>query len=193
MPTFFETPAQFRKWLVANHATAKELVVGFYKKGSGRASMTWPESVDQALCFGWIDGVRRSLGDDAYCIRFTPRKKASNWSKVNVGRVKELTRRKLMTPAGKRAFAERRADRTGIYSFERAEPAALSPDDEKKLRANARASKFFDAQAPSYRKVALHWVVSAKREETRARRLAQLIADSAAGRRLAHLSRPRKT
>ena len=188
-PAFFQTPAAFRAWLEAHHATETELVVGYRKKGTGRPSIAWPESVDEALCFGWIDGVRRSLDPESYTIRFTPRKATSTWSAVNVARVAALTKLVRMTPAGARAFAARRADRTGIYSFERKEPAMLTPEEEKALRANRRAAAFFDAQAPWYRRTSLHWVVSAKREETRARRLSQLIADSASGRTIGPLTR----
>jgi uncharacterized protein YdeI (YjbR/CyaY-like superfamily) len=189
-PTFFATPAQFRAWLLAHHATKKELLVGFYKKGSGKPSINWPESVDEALCFGWIDGVRRSLGADAYTIRFTPRKPTSIWSAINVAKVAELTKLGKMRDAGQRAFALRTAEKTGVYSFERNQAARLTPRQEKTLRANAKAAAFFDAQPPGYRRVALHWVISAKQEETRARRLAQLIADSAAQRRIGPLTRP---
>ena len=189
-PRFFPIPADFRAWLEANHGSAKELLVGYYKKDSGRPSITWPESVDEALCYGWIDGVRRSRGDAAYTIRFTPRRSTSIWSAVNVAKVKELTRQGRMRAAGARAFAARTAERTGIYSFERKEAAKLSREETKRLRANREAAAFFEAQPPGYRATALHWVVSAKRPETRARRLAQLIADSAAGRRIGPLARP---
>ncbi len=190
-PRFFPTPADFRTWLEANHTRETELLVGYYKKGSGKPSITWPESVDEALCFGWIDGVRRSLGDEAYSIRFTPRKKTSIWSSVNVARVAALQQLGRMRPAGEAAFAARNPERTAIYSFERPF-ATLDPAEDKKLRKNVRAAKFFDAQPPSYRRPALHWVTTAKRPETRARRLEQLIADSAAGQRLAHLTSPGK-
>ena len=191
---FFATPTDFRAWLEKHHAGEDELLVGYYKKGSGRPSITWPESVDEALCFGWIDGVRRSLGEDAYTIRFTPRRARSIWSAVNVARVAELTKLGRMRPAGERAFAARTPERTGIYSFERLEAAKLTKAQEAMLRANRKAAAFFDAQPPGYRKVATHYVVSAKKEETRERRLKRLIADSAAGRRLGVLERPdRKT
>lgn len=190
-PRYFATPAQLRAWLEKNHATKKELLVGFYKKGSGRPSITWPESVDEALCFGWIDGVRRSLGEEAYTIRFTPRKTTSIWSSVNVARVATLTEQGRMKDAGHRAFAARKPHKTGVYSFERKEVATLSPIQEKRLRANRKAAAFFDAQAPWYRRTALHWVVSAKREDTRERRLAQLIADSEAQRLIGPLARGR--
>jgi uncharacterized protein YdeI (YjbR/CyaY-like superfamily) len=191
--TYFKTPADLRKWFKANHLKAEELWVGFYKRGSGQASITWPESVDEALCFGWIDGVRRSLGDDAYTIRFTPRKATSIWSAINVGKVTELEKLGKMQDAGRRAFAARTAAKTGVYSFERNEAAKLTAAQEKALRANHKAAAFFDAQPPWYRRTATHWVISAKREETRARRLAQLIADSAAGRTIGLLTRPSGT
>jgi uncharacterized protein YdeI (YjbR/CyaY-like superfamily) len=189
-PTFFATPEKLRAWLEAHHATKKELLVGFYKKGSGKKSITWPESVDEALCFGWIDGVRHRIDDDAYTIRFTPRKRTSIWSAVNVARVAALTKLGKMTPAGLDAFAARTPERTGVYAFERNEAAKLTPEQEKKLRANRKAAAFFDAQPPGYRRVATHWVISAKREETRERRLATLIADCAAGRKIGPLARP---
>ncbi len=189
-PKFFPTPAAFRAWLRANHAREPELVVGYFKKGTGKRSITWPESVDEALCFGWIDGVRRSLGEEAYCIRFTPRRRHSIWSAINVARVAALEKAGKMMPAGRRAFEARRADRTGVYSFERRTAAELSPDESARLRARPKAAAFFEAQAPWYRRAALHWVTSAKRPETRQRRLEQLIADSAAGRRVPPLARP---
>jgi uncharacterized protein YdeI (YjbR/CyaY-like superfamily) len=183
-PAFFRTPAAFRAWLEKHHETARELLVGFYKKHSGTPSITWPESVDEALCFGWIDGVRRSLGPDSYSIRFTPRKPTSIWSRINVDNVERLTRAGRMQPAGLRAYAARTAERTGVYSFERLQSAQLSATEEKALRANRKAADFFERQPPWYRRVAVHWVTSAKRDETRARRLAMLIKDSAAGRRI---------
>jgi uncharacterized protein YdeI (YjbR/CyaY-like superfamily) len=189
-PTFFATPAQFRAWLEEHHDSASELLVGFYKKGSGRPSITWPESVDQALCFGWIDGVRRSLGDEAYTIRFTPRRSRSIWSAVNVARMQELTADGLVHPAGTAAFERRSDDRTAIYSYEQRKRARLPDDYEERLRANAAAAAFFDSRPPSYRRAATHWVISAKREATRERRLAQLIEDSAAGRTVGPLTPP---
>ena len=182
-PTFFPTPAAFRKWLERNHASAAELLVGFYKRGSGKPSITWPESVDQALCFGWIDGVRRRIDDVSYSIRFTPRKQISNWSAINIARVAELTKLGLMRPAGLRAFEHRREDKSAIYSYENA-VRTFDPSDEKTFRANRKAWQFFNAQAPSYRRVCIYWVTSAKKEETRARRLATLINDSANGERV---------
>jgi uncharacterized protein YdeI (YjbR/CyaY-like superfamily) len=166
--------------------------VGFYKKGSARPSIAWPEAVDEALCFGWIDGVRRTIDDESYRIRFTPRRPRSIWSAVNVKRVAALTEAGRMTDAGLRAFAARTAARTGVYSFEQRSEPTLSPRDAKRLRANAAAWKFFQAQPPSYRRPATWWVVSAKQEATREKRLATLITDSAAGRRIKPLARPGK-
>jgi uncharacterized protein YdeI (YjbR/CyaY-like superfamily) len=188
-PVFFPTPADWRAWLEANHETETEVLVGFYKKGSGKPSITWPESVDQALCFGWIDGVRRSLGEEAYTIRFTPRKATSNWSAINVKRHGELREAGLVAPAGIAAFERRREDRTAIYSYEQDE-AKLSTDYERRLRANAAAWDYFSSRPPWYRRTAIHWVTRAKKEETRERRLNQLIEDSAAGRTIGPLTRP---
>lgn len=187
---FFASPAAFRSWLEEHHATETELLVGFHKKGSGKPSITWPESVDEALCFGWIDGVRRSLGDDAYTIRFTPRRRRSIWSALNVARVAELQRLGRMMPAGLRAFEARTPERTGVYSFERNTAAKLAPEQERRLRGNAAAARFFDAQPPWYRRAAIHWVISARRDETRQRRLEQLVEHSAAGRTIPPLTRP---
>jgi uncharacterized protein YdeI (YjbR/CyaY-like superfamily) len=189
-PRFFATSDDFREWLQKHHASSTEVVVGFHKKHTGRASMTWTESVREALCFGWIDGIRRSLGDDSYTIRFTPRNPGSNWSSLNVRHVEELIREGRMAPAGLAAFEARRPERTGVYAFEQRHSARLEPAQEKQFRADGAAWEFFQSQPPSYRQTAVHWVVSAKREETRSRRLAQLIEDSAAGRRLARLTPP---
>ena len=189
-PTFFATPAEFRAWLERHHAERRELLVGFYRKGSGRPSITWPESVDEALCFGWIDGVRRSFDDDAYTIRFSPRQSRSTWSAVNVRRAQELIEEGRMTPAGLAAFEARSGDRTGIYSYEQRRQAALGAEQEARFRAVPAAWEWFQARPPSYRRAAIHWVTSAKREETRARRLAALIEDSAAGRAVKPLRRP---
>jgi uncharacterized protein YdeI (YjbR/CyaY-like superfamily) len=188
-PRFFATPAEFRKWLAANHATAKELWVGFYKKESGRPSITWPESVDEALCVGWIDGIRKKLDDESYVIRFTPRKAQSTWSAVNIARVAELKREGRMLPAGLAAFEKRSDDRSGIYSYEQRKDATFDEAAERQFRANPEAWEFFQRQPPWYRRTATYKVSSAKREETRQKRLAQLIADSAAGRRLRELDR----
>lgn len=186
---FFASAAEFRGWLAAHHDSAAELWVGYYKKTSGRPSLTWPESVDEALCFGWIDGVRKSLGAESYVIRFTPRKRGSIWSKVNLARVEMLARDGRMHPAGLRVFESRNEKRSGLYSFEQREAATLRSSELKTFRADAGAWRFFQSQPPGYRKTATWWVVSAKRPETRARRLATLIKDSAAGLRIAPLRR----
>jgi uncharacterized protein YdeI (YjbR/CyaY-like superfamily) len=188
-PLFFATADAFGAWLEEHHETATELVVGFHKKATGRPSLTWPESVEQALRFGWIDGVRRSLGDESYTIRFTPRKPTSNWSAVNVAKVEELKARGLMAPAGLRAYEARTPERTGVYSFERSEPAVLPADFERRFRANSGAWEWFAGRAAGYRRTATHWVVSAKRAETRLRRLQQLIDCSAEGRNVPPLAR----
>jgi uncharacterized protein YdeI (YjbR/CyaY-like superfamily) len=188
-PRFFPTPADFRAWFIANHESAEELWVGFYKKGSGRQSITWPESVDEALCFGWIDGIRKSINAEAYVIRFTPRKRGSIWSNVNVARAKALTREGRMHPAGLRAFEAREAKKSGVYSFEQRDAATFDGAELKQFRANKAAWKFFEAQPPGYRRLVTYWVVTAKKPETRTRRLATLIADSAAGQRIRELRR----
>jgi uncharacterized protein YdeI (YjbR/CyaY-like superfamily) len=189
-PIFFESPAELRRWLEQNHETETELIVGAYRKATGKPSVTWPQIVDEALCFGWIDGIRRGIDDESWSIRLTPRKPTSNWSSVNIGRVAELEKEGRMTPAGRAAFERRSAERSGIYSYEQRKKARLDPDQERELRANEAAYEFFRSQPPGYRRTATHWVVSAKREETRRKRLATLIEDSANGRRLRHLTRP---
>ena len=191
-PQFFATPAEFRAWLEEHHADEPELLVGFYKKSSGKPSMTWSESVDEALCFGWIDGVRRSVDDERYTIRFTPRRPRSTWSAVNIERAKELARLGRMRPAGVKAFEARRDDASAIYSYEQRHAATLDPEHEREFRANTQAWEFFQRQPPSYRKAAIWWVVGAKKEETRRKRLATLIGDSAEGRRVAPLTPPSK-
>jgi uncharacterized protein YdeI (YjbR/CyaY-like superfamily) len=183
-PKFFATPAQWRAWLDKNHDKETEVWVGFHKKGTGRRSITWPESVDEALCFGWIDGVRKSLDAESYVIRFTPRKKGSHWSLVNMRRVPELIRDRRMHASGLRAFEARDPKKTGIYSFEQRANARLTPAETKRFKANAKAWKFFEEQPPGYRRLMLFRVVSAKRDETRARRLDGLIEICAAGRRM---------
>lgn len=182
--TFFRTPSHFRKWLEQNHETVTELWVGFYRKGSGRLSITWPESVDEALCFGWIDGLRKGIDPESYKIRFTPRKTRSNWSALNIGRVEELTRTGRIRPAGSKAFAQRIPERSGIYSYENRKTAVLDKRAEKQIRSSPAAWKFFQAQPPSYRQVVTWWIVSAKREETRAKRLEKLIDYSARRKRV---------
>jgi uncharacterized protein YdeI (YjbR/CyaY-like superfamily) len=190
-PTFFATPDEFRAWLDQHHESETELLVGFHKKGSGRPGITWPQSVDQALCFGWIDGVRRRIDDASYSIRFTPRKARSNWSAINVKRVAELTELGLMRPAGTAAFERRSDDTTAIYAYEQRKTATLDPEQERRFKANARAWKWFQAQPPSHRRTATYWVISAKKEETRQRRLERLIEDSGAARPIPSLT-PRR-
>ncbi len=188
-PLFFATAEEFGAWLEEHHETETELMVGFYKKGSGKPSLTWAEAVEQALRFGWIDSVRRSLDDASYTNRFTPRKPRSNWSLINVAKVEELKRRGLMAPAGLRAYEARTPERTGVYSSERKQPAELPPEFERRLRSNRSAWRWFEARPPSYRRSAIHWVTSAKREETRLRRLGQLIECAADGRPVPPLAR----
>ena len=181
-PTYFSTEADFRLWLKANHETAPELLVGFWKKGCGKPSIDWPQARDQALCFGWIDGIRRSLGEDAYTIRFTPRRKGSIWSKVNVDRYAALTAAGQMTPAGERAYEENK-HKSGVYSYEKP-LASLTAQEEALFRKNKAAWADWEKRPAGYRKTALGWVTGAKRPETRAKRLGELIAVSGEGRRL---------
>jgi len=181
-PTFFATEADFRRWLEGNHTRAPELLVGFWKKWSGRRSIDWPQARDQALCFGWIDGIRKSLGEDSYTIRFTPRRKGSVWSKVNLDRYQALAAAGLVTPAGQRAFDAGKENRSH-YSYE-SEARELEPEELASFRNNPAAWTDWERRPPGYRKVALHWVTSAKKPETRARRLATLVDDSAAGRKI---------
>ena len=190
-PKFFPTPADFRAWLEENHTSEKELWVGFYRKGTGKPSITWPESVDQALCFGWIDGIRKTLDAESYVIRFTPRRRGSVWSNVNTRRAGELISDGLMQAAGKRAFEARDPVKSGIYSFERTKPAKLPPAVKKVFMADKRAWKFFQSQPPGYRALVTNWVITAKQEATRDRRLATLMKDSAEGKRIAQF-RPLK-
>lgn len=178
---FFRSPAEFRNWLKDHHATAKELWVGYHKKDSGKASMTWPESVDEALCFGWIDGLRKRVDDLAYSIRFTPRKPHSVWSTVNIRRVQQLTEQGLMQAAGLEAFKGRSEKKSGIYSYEQ-RTANLGDPYAGILRKNKTAWRFFQAQPPSYKKRVAWRVISAKKEETRLKRLEKLIADWKHGR-----------
>lgn len=192
-PRFFATPAAFRAWLEKHHDTTKELWVGFYKKASGKQSITWPEAVDVALSFGWIDSVRRSIDDISYTNRFTPRRPGSTWSAVNVGRVEELTRMGLMHPAGLKAFEQRKEEKTGIYSYEQRHEAKLDATFERELRANRKAWAFFKAQPPWYRQACIVWIMSAKKEETRRRRLATLIDSSAHGKTVPPLTRPTRS
>ena len=180
---FFKSSAHFRVWLEANHGTAQELWVGFYKKDSGHPSITWPESVDQALCFGWIDGVRKSIDEVSYKIRFSPRKPRSIWSLVNINRATELAAQGLMMPAGKKAFDQRTLNRSGIYSYEQ-RPKELPDPYRATLKQNKAAWDFFEAQPPSYRRMVTWWIISAKKEETKFKRLERLIKFSAQAERI---------
>jgi uncharacterized protein YdeI (YjbR/CyaY-like superfamily) len=179
-PIFFTTQNVFREWLAANHLTETELFVGFYKVSSGKPSMTWSESVDQALCFGWIDGVKYSIDVDCYKIRFTPRKKTSIWSAVNIKKVENLIENGLMQSAGLESFKNRTESKSKIYAFENAE-VMFSPELEKLFKANKAAWDYFQSLAPTYRKPSSNWVMSAKQEATRLKRLLELIADSESG------------
>jgi len=184
-PVFFESPAAWRKWLAGNHTKSAELWVGFHKRATGRPTLTWAESVDEALCFGWIDGLRKRIDAERYMIRFTQRRAGSIWSAVNVRRIAALTRSRRMRPAGLRAFKARTAAKTGVYSFEqRRKKPKFPPALLKQFTANAGAWTFFTSQAPYYRRMMTFWVVSAKQDETRLRRLAKLIDESANERRI---------
>ena len=178
-PTFFANQNEFRKWLANNHISEAELLVGFYKVGSSMASMTWSQSVDQALCFGWIDGIRKSIDTESYSIRFTPRKKASIWSAINIKKMEELTKAGLMTAKGLEAYSFRTESKSKIYSHERALPAKFDEDFEIQFKKNKIAWNYFSSQAPSYQKVITHWIMSAKQEKTRKARLEKTIYQSA--------------
>ena len=182
-PVFFPSQNEFRAWLAKNHGREKELLVGFYKVGTGRPSMTWSESVDQALCFGWIDGVRRRLDDESYTIRFTPRRPNSIWSAINIKKVEDLTRAGLMMPAGVEAYKMRDEKKSAIYAYEK-RPGDFDPQTEKEFKKNREAWEFFGRQPAGYRRLCVHYVMSAKQEKTRTSRLAKLILVSKAGKRL---------
>lgn len=189
-PKFFATTAAWRAWLEKHHEDVRELWVGLYKRDSGRPSMSWPESVDGALCFGWIDGIRKSVDASSYMIRFTPRKQGSTWSAVNIKRAAELSNLGLMHRAGLVAFAKRADDKSAIYSYEQRKTAKLPPPYEKQFRKRADAWAFFQSQAPWYQRTSTYWVISAKKEETRLKRLADLIEYSAKGKAIPPLVRP---
>ena len=191
-PRFFATAADFRAWLHAHHDHETELLVGFHKKGSGRPSMTWPESVDEALCYGWIDGVRRSLGEDSYTIRFSPRRRGSIWSNVNMAKVAALLDAGRMMPAGIAVWERRDPEKSGIYVFERNDPVTFDAEMERRFKRSRGAWTYFQAQPPGYRRQATHYVTSAKRPETRERRLEALIECSARGERLPYTVSPKK-
>src|SRR5260370_32879675 len=191
-PTCFPTPPDFRAWLEAQHDKFHELLVGYYKKDSEKSSITWPESVDAALCFGWIDGVRKSIDETSYTIRFPPRRPTSTWSAVNIKRVQQPKKMGLMHPAGLKAFASRSAKKSAIYSYEQRKSAQFTREQEKQFRANEAAWEFFRSQAPWYQRVTTYWVISAKREETKLKRLSSLIDHSQNRRTLPQLTRVKK-
>ena len=182
-PKFFPTQTDFRRWLEENHETATAIIVGYYNVKSGKGGMNWSESVDQALCFGWIDGVRRKIDEESYCNRFTPRRANSNWSAVNIAKVADLTEKGLMKPAGIAAFAKRAESRSGIYAYEN-ELKQFSDEFEKQFRANEKSWEFFEKQANWYKKQMVNWVMTAKQEVTREKRLSKLIAESESGTKL---------
>ncbi len=187
-PVFFETPAAFRQWLARHHARADLLWVGYYKKGSGKPSITWPESVDQALCFGWIDGIRKSIDQLSYTIRFTPRRRGSVWSSVNIKRVRALIAEGVMHPAGREAYRQRKLNKSGIYSYEQ-RSVDLPPPYDQLLKKNKIAWRFFHEQPASYRNAISWWIISAKRDETRLKRLERLMAYSEQRQRIPELTR----
>jgi uncharacterized protein YdeI (YjbR/CyaY-like superfamily) len=190
-PIHFSKPAQFRTWLQKHHASTSEQWIGFYKKNSGRPSITWPEAVDEALCFGWIDGLRKTVDAQSYQIRFTPRRPKSTWSAINTGRMQELVRAGRVHPAGSKAFAERLTAKSGTYSYENRRSAVLSTEALQRFRSNPTAWNWFQEQSASYRQTAIWWVVSAKRAETRQKRLETLIADSKLKRKIAPMRSPK--
>jgi uncharacterized protein YdeI (YjbR/CyaY-like superfamily) len=183
-PVFFESAQKFRAWLEQNHTTAVELIAGFHKVDSGRPSMTWPQAVDEALCFGWIDGVRRRIDETSYLIRFTPRRKGSIWSAVNVAKAESLIAEGRMRPIGMAAYAARSNKKTGVYSFEQERPVELAAAEVRAFKRSHVAWTYFQSTPPSYRKIITYWVVSAKHGVTRARRLAQLVQACSEQRRL---------
>lgn len=182
-PKFFLTQEDFRKWLEENHDQQTEIIVGYYNVQSGKGGMTWSESVDQALCFGWIDGVRRKIDEESYCNRFTPRRAGSNWSAVNIAKVAELTKKGLMMPAGIAAYEKRQESRSGVYAYEN-EAKQLSFEYEKHFKANETAWNFFEKQANWYKKQMISWIMTAKQEATREKRLKKLIEASANEKKL---------
>ena len=182
-PIFFKTAAEFRAWLQKHHKTATELIVGYYRKDSGKPTITWQESVDEALCFGWIDGIRRKHSDEAYSNRFTPRRPTSNWSAINIARVAELTKQGRMQPAGRAAFEKRKEHKSRVYTYEQKDEMTFLPELEKKFRANKKAWAFLQTLPPYYRRLETRWVSSAKAEATRLRRLAKVMEACANQRR----------
>jgi uncharacterized protein YdeI (YjbR/CyaY-like superfamily) len=188
-PIFFASQSALREWFEKNHKTETEVLVGFHKVGTGKPSITWSQSVDEAICFGWIDGIRKSIDENSYTIRFTPRKPTSIWSAVNIKKVEELTRLGLMKPEGIAAFERRDDARSRMYSFEQ-KNIKLDISFEKKFKANKKAWKYFQSQAPYYQRTATWWVMSAKQEATRLKRLDELIRESEGGQYIKPLRRP---
>lgn len=182
--THFHCPEAFRTWLMRHHSERDELWVGFWKKSTGRPSITWPESVDEALCFGWIDGIRKSVDDEAYTIRFTPRRSRSTWSLRNIERYRALEAEGRIEPAGAETYRRWTEENSGAYSFEQETPGTLCDDYLARIRADAAAWADWQSRPPGYRKQVTHWIMSAKRESTRERRLKSLIEDCAAGRKV---------
>ena len=189
--TFFPTPKHLRKWFERNHNKEKELLVGFYKVSTGKSTVTWSQSVDEALCFGWIDGIRKSIDEESYCIRFTPRKPTSNWSAINIKKVEELAKLGLMKPEGLKAFGFRKEEKSKIYAYENPE-VIFNKSYEKLFKANKKAWAFYQTTTPTYRKVTTRWVMSAKQESTRLKRLNELITDCAAGRNIKSMNYGKK-
>jgi len=190
-PIFFKNQSQLRKWFEKNHLSEQELILGYYKKGTGKETVSWSESVDQALCFGWIDSVRKSIDEESYQIRFTPRKPNSIWSNVNINKIKELTDRGLLLSTGIEAFNKRKENKSGIYAFEN-EKQQLDEVFEIQFKANKKAWKFFNDQPAGYKKLALHYVMTAKLEATRNKRFQDLVTDSEEGLRMRQLSWTKK-
>ena len=191
-PTFFASATEFRAWLETHHGSSNEILVGFHKRATGRPSLTWTESVREALCYGWIDGIRKRIDEDAYTIRFTPRKRGSVWSAVNIRHVESLVGEGRMRPAGLEAYETRRENKSGLYSYEQ-RSVDLPPPYANVLKKNVAAFTFFESQPPSYRRMAMWWIVSAKTEETRGKRLSMLIRQSARGERLPAFAPPKRT
>jgi uncharacterized protein YdeI (YjbR/CyaY-like superfamily) len=189
---FFASPDAFRAWLAAHHQTKGEIVVGFYKVSSGKPTITWPQAIEEAIAFGWIDGIRRSIDHESYSNRFTPRRPSSNWSLINIATARRLIREGRMAPSGLAAFKRRKPDKTAVYAAEQYRAPKLAPAEARAFRAQKNAWTWFKAAAPSYQRNATWWVVSAKKPETRTRRLQQLIASSRAGKRVPPLTPPAK-
>lgn len=190
-PIFFPTQKDLHKWFQKNHKKEKEFLIGFYKVSSGKPSITWSQSVDEAICFGWIDGIRRSIDDESYCIRFTPRSPKSNWSAINIKKVEELTKLGLIKPEGLHAFGLRKENRSKIYSYENS-AVIFDKSNEEKFKANKQAWKHFQSMPPSYQKTTTRWVMSAKQETTRLKRLDELMRDCAAGKKIKAMSYGKK-